>query len=55
MTQDLLDDLVGDAEPVKIRSQPAPKSVPTMLRNLLALIVVRQLKPEPKTRAVQLG
>jgi hypothetical protein len=35
MTQNLLDDFVGDAETMKIRSQPAPKRVPAMPRNLL--------------------
>ena len=35
MTQNLLDDFVGDAETVKIRSQPAPERVPAVPRNLL--------------------
>ena len=35
MTQNLLNDFVGNAEPVKIRSQSAPKRVPAVPRNLL--------------------
>ncbi len=35
MSQNLLNDFVGNAEPVKIRSQPAPKRVPAVPRNLL--------------------
>jgi hypothetical protein len=35
MSQNLLNDFVGNAEPVKIRSRPAPKRVPAVPRNLL--------------------
>ncbi|MGB6961577.1 MAG: hypothetical protein WA748_07780 [Candidatus Acidiferrum sp.] len=35
MTQNLLDDFVGNAEPMKIRGQSAPKRVPAVPRNLL--------------------
>jgi hypothetical protein len=35
VTQNLLDDFVGDAETVKIRSQSAPKRVPAVPLNLL--------------------
>jgi len=35
MSQNLLNDFVGNAQPVKIRSQPAPKRVSVVPRNLL--------------------
>jgi hypothetical protein len=35
VTKNLLDDFVGNAEPMKIRSQSAPKRVPAVPRNLL--------------------